>query len=122
VSAIGGACGARSAAAAAPTPPRAWAAVRDLTGGFKCFRARSWSVDLDAIGSRGYAFQVELTYRAIQHGFEVVEVPIVFRDRRVGASKMTARSSSRRSGGSLFYAFASGRRLTPLASLYFLKY
>jgi dolichol-phosphate mannosyltransferase len=63
--------------------------VRDLTGGFKCFRREVLeAVDLDAISSRGYAFQVELTYRAIQLGFKVVEVPIVFRDRRVGASKM----------------------------------
>jgi dolichol-phosphate mannosyltransferase len=63
--------------------------VRDLTGGFKCFRREVLeTIDLDAVRARGYAFQVELTYRAIQHGFEVVEVPIVFRDRRVGSSKM----------------------------------
>jgi dolichol-phosphate mannosyltransferase len=64
--------------------------VRDLTGGFKCFRREVLeAIDLDAVRSRGYAFQVELTYRAIQRGFRVVEVPIVFRDRRVGASKMS---------------------------------
>jgi dolichol-phosphate mannosyltransferase len=63
--------------------------VRDLTGGFKCFRREVLeAIDLDSVGSRGYAFQVELTYRAIRQGFEVVEVPIVFRDRRVGSSKM----------------------------------
>lgn len=63
--------------------------VRDLTGGFKCFRREVLeAIDLDAVRSRGYAFQVELTYRAIQRGFTVAEVPIVFRDRRVGASKM----------------------------------
>jgi dolichol-phosphate mannosyltransferase len=63
--------------------------VRDLTGGFKCFRREVLeAIDLDAVRSRGYAFQVELTYRAIQHGFSVAEVPIVFRDRRVGESKM----------------------------------
>ena len=63
--------------------------VRDLTGGFKCFRREVLeAIDLDAVRARGYAFQVELTYRAIRHGFEVVEVPIVFRDRRVGSSKM----------------------------------
>jgi dolichol-phosphate mannosyltransferase len=63
--------------------------VRDLTGGFKCFRREVLeALDLDAVRSRGYAFQVELTYRAIQLGFEVAEVPIVFRDRRVGDSKM----------------------------------
>jgi dolichol-phosphate mannosyltransferase len=63
--------------------------VRDLTGGFKCFRREVLeAIDLDSIGSRGYAFQVEMTYRAIQRGFRVVEVPIVFRDRRAGRSKM----------------------------------
>jgi dolichol-phosphate mannosyltransferase len=63
--------------------------VRDLTGGFKCFRRRVLeAIDLDSIQSRGYAFQVEMTYRAIRAGFEVVEVPIVFRDRRAGVSKM----------------------------------
>jgi dolichol-phosphate mannosyltransferase len=64
--------------------------VRDLTGGFKCFRREVLeAVDLDTVESRGYAFQVELTYRAIRRGFRVAEVPIVFRDRRVGSSKMT---------------------------------
>jgi dolichol-phosphate mannosyltransferase len=63
--------------------------VRDLTGGFKCFRREVLeTIDLDAIGSRGYAFQVETTYRAIQLGFDVVEVPIVFHERREGSSKM----------------------------------
>jgi dolichol-phosphate mannosyltransferase len=63
--------------------------VRDLTGGFKCFRREVLeAIDLDAITTRGYAFQVELTYRAIRRGFKVVEVPIVFRERRVGKSKM----------------------------------
>jgi dolichol-phosphate mannosyltransferase len=64
--------------------------VRDLTGGFKCFhREVLEAIDLDAVRSRGYAFQVEMTYRAIQLGFEVVEVPIVFRDRQAGSSKMS---------------------------------
>jgi dolichol-phosphate mannosyltransferase len=64
--------------------------VRDLTGGFKCFRREVLeAIDLDSVGSRGYAFQVEMTYRAIQLGFRVVEVPIVFRDRRDGTSKMS---------------------------------
>jgi len=63
--------------------------VRDLTGGFKCFRREVLeAIDLDAISTRGYAFQVEITYRALQLGFKVVEVPIVFRERRVGTSKM----------------------------------
>jgi len=63
--------------------------VADLTGGFKCFRSEVLeAIDLDTIEARGYAFQVEMTYRAIQAGFKVVEVPIVFRDRRAGESKM----------------------------------
>ena len=65
-------------------------AVQDLTGGFKCFRREVLeAIDLGTIQSRGYAFQVETTYRAIRAGFRVVEVPITFRDRRVGASKMS---------------------------------
>ncbi len=64
--------------------------VRDLTGGFKVIRREVLeAIDLDAIDSLGYAFQVEVTYRAIKAGFRVVEVPIVFRDRREGSSKMT---------------------------------
>ncbi|MGZ6641478.1 MAG: polyprenol monophosphomannose synthase [Solirubrobacteraceae bacterium] len=64
--------------------------VRDLTGGFKCFRADVLrAIDLPSVRSRGYAFQVELTYRAIVCGFRVVEVPIVFRDRALGDSKMS---------------------------------
>jgi dolichol-phosphate mannosyltransferase len=63
--------------------------VHDLTGGFKCFRRRALeAIDLDAIAARGYAFQVEMTYRAIEAGMRVVEVPIVFRDREAGQSKM----------------------------------
>jgi dolichol-phosphate mannosyltransferase len=63
--------------------------VKDLTAGFKCFRREVLEkIDLDAIESRGYAFQVEITYRTIQQGFDVVEVPIVFRDRQVGSSKI----------------------------------
>ncbi len=64
--------------------------VKDLTGGFKCFRREVLeAIDLDTVQSRGYAFQVELTYRTLRRGFDVVEVPIVFRDRRVGSSKMS---------------------------------
>jgi dolichol-phosphate mannosyltransferase len=66
-------------------------AVRDLTGGFKCFRREVLeSIDLDAVAPRGYAFQIETTFRALRRGFRVVELPIVFVDRRVGESKMTA--------------------------------
>lgn len=64
--------------------------IRDLTGGFKVIRRGVLeTIDLDAISSLGYAFQVEVTYRAIKAGFRVVEVPIVFRDRREGNSKMS---------------------------------
>lgn len=64
--------------------------VRDLTGGFKCFRRVVLeTIHLDTIEARGYAFQVETTYRAIKSGFRVVEVPIVFKDRRDGTSKMS---------------------------------
>jgi dolichol-phosphate mannosyltransferase len=64
--------------------------VRDLTGGFKCFRRRVLeTIDLDAVAARGYAFQIETTYRALRAGFTVVEVPITFVDREVGGSKMS---------------------------------
>ena len=64
--------------------------VRDLTGGFKCYRREVLErIDLGAISSLGYAFQIETTYRAIRAGFRVVEVPITFADREVGGSKMT---------------------------------
>jgi dolichol-phosphate mannosyltransferase len=64
--------------------------VRDLTGGFKCFRREVLeAIDLRLIRSQGYAFQVELTYRALQMGFRVVEIPILFTERRAGHSKMS---------------------------------
>ncbi len=64
--------------------------VRDLTGGFKCFRRVVLeTIDLDTIHSRGYAFQIETTYRALRHGFRVREVPIRFVDREIGGSKMS---------------------------------
>jgi dolichol-phosphate mannosyltransferase len=64
--------------------------VRDLTGGFKCYRrAVLEGIDLDAVSSAGYAFQIETTYRAIRAGFSVVEVPITFADREQGGSKMS---------------------------------
>jgi dolichol-phosphate mannosyltransferase len=64
--------------------------VRDLTGGFKCYRRRVLeTIDLDAIDSKGYAFQIETTYRTLRKGFRVVEVPINFVDRTAGHSKMS---------------------------------
>jgi dolichol-phosphate mannosyltransferase len=66
--------------------------VHDLTGGFKCFNRRVLeAIDLNAVHADGYGFQIELTYRAIEAGFTVEEVPIRFRERREGHSKMTAR-------------------------------
>ena len=66
--------------------------VRDLTGGFKCYRrAVLETIDLDAIPSKGYVFQIETTYRALRAGFRVVEVPIAFVDREQGGSKMSRR-------------------------------
>jgi dolichol-phosphate mannosyltransferase len=63
--------------------------IRDLTGGFKCFRREVLeAIQLDTIEARGYAFQVETTYRAIKAGFQVAEIPIVFKDRADGTSKM----------------------------------
>jgi dolichol-phosphate mannosyltransferase len=65
---------------------------KDLTGGFKCFRRKVLeTIDLDAVQSKGYAFQIELTYRTHLAGFRVAEVPIIFPDRRVGQSKMSGR-------------------------------
>jgi len=64
--------------------------VRDLTSGYKAFKREVLeALDLDAVGSEGYSFQVELTYRALRQGFRVAEVPIVFVDRRAGQSKMS---------------------------------
>jgi dolichol-phosphate mannosyltransferase len=66
--------------------------VRDLTGGFKCFRASALrAIDYATVRSQGYAFQVELTYRTLRQGLRVVELPIVFRERREGESKMSGR-------------------------------
>jgi dolichol-phosphate mannosyltransferase len=66
--------------------------VRDLTGGFKCFRREVLeAIDLQTVRSHGYCFQVELTQRALLRGFDVREVPITFRDRRRGHSKMSPR-------------------------------
>jgi dolichol-phosphate mannosyltransferase len=64
--------------------------LRDLTGGFKCYRRQVLeTIDLGAIDSKGYAFQIETTYRTVRKGFRVVEVPITFVDREEGGSKMS---------------------------------
>ena len=64
--------------------------MRDVTGGFKCFRRHLLeALDLDSVSAQGYGFQIEMTFRTIKQGFRVEEVPIVFVDRRVGQSKMS---------------------------------
>ena len=64
--------------------------VRDLTGGFKCFRREALeAIDLDALSAHGYAFQIETTYRVLRAGLRVKEIPIRFVERRAGSSKMT---------------------------------
>jgi dolichol-phosphate mannosyltransferase len=64
--------------------------VHDLTGGFKCWRGEALAaLPLDRIRTKGYAFQIETTFRALEAGFRIVEVPIVFAERRSGGSKMT---------------------------------
>lgn len=66
--------------------------VMDPTGGFKCFRRRVLeSMQLDKIRSNGYAFQVEMTYKAWMLGFRVTEIPITFADRYAGTSKMSGK-------------------------------
>ncbi len=66
--------------------------IKDLTGGFKCFNRRVLeAIDLDSVQSTGYAFQIEMTYRALKRGFTVVETPIIFVEREQGASKMSRR-------------------------------
>jgi dolichol-phosphate mannosyltransferase len=88
--------------------------VRDLTGGFKCFRREVLeAIDLPTVASTGYAFQIELTFRAIRRGFRVVEVPITFADRRIGQSKMSGGivlEAVRNVWGMRFSAFARAAR------------
>jgi dolichol-phosphate mannosyltransferase len=88
--------------------------VRDLTGGFKCFRREVLlAIDLPSVASTGYAFQIELTFRALRRGFRVTEVPIVFAERRAGRSKMSRRivlEAMRRVWQMRFSAFARAAR------------
>lgn len=66
--------------------------VHDLTGGYKCIRREVLeAIDLDTVRADGYVFQIEVTYRALVAGFTVVEVPIIFEDRKAGTSKMSPR-------------------------------
>ncbi|MBL8633533.1 MAG: polyprenol monophosphomannose synthase [Myxococcales bacterium] len=83
--------------------------VRDLTSGFKCFRREVLAaIDLDAVRSNGYSFQIEMTYRAIRKGFSVAEVPIIFIDRRAGQSKMSSKIFAEAMGMVWRLRFASG--------------
>ena len=66
--------------------------VRDLTGGFKCWNRRALQdLDLEGVDTHGYGFQIEMSYRATKAGFTIAEVPILFRERREGQSKMDTR-------------------------------
>lgn len=86
--------------------------MNDLTSGFKCFRAHVLdSLDLDAIHSNGYAFQVELNNLCFEQGFRVVEVPILFVDRRVGHSKMSKAIVFEAMGVCLKLRLSRGRRI-----------
>lgn len=65
--------------------------IKDLTGGFKCFNARVLkSIGIDSLIAKGYAFQIETTFKAYLHQFKILELPIIFEDRRVGQSKMSS--------------------------------
>ena len=86
--------------------------VRDLTGGFKCIHRRVLeTIDLDSVSAEGYVFQIEVTYRALRAGFTVREVPIVFRDRTAGHSKMSARIAAE-----ALWLVPRLRRATPTAT------
>jgi dolichol-phosphate mannosyltransferase len=66
--------------------------VRDATGGYKCFKRKVLeSIDLDAIHSNGYAFQIEMNFKTWRKGYRIHEIPIIFVDRRIGVSKMSKR-------------------------------
>ena len=69
-----------------------WIPVKDTTAGFKCYRKKVLqTIDLDAVKFMGYAFQIEMKYRALKKGFKIVEVPIMFTDRVLGVSKMSTK-------------------------------
>lgn len=69
-----------------------WIPVKDTTAGFKCYKRKVLeTIELDQIKFMGYAFQIEMKYRAIKKGFKIVEVPIMFTDRVLGVSKMSTK-------------------------------
>jgi len=85
--------------------------IQDCTGGFRCYRCEVLrNVDLDTIQSEGYAFQIELVYRVMKHGFRIVEIPIVFIDRRLGQSKMSFRIVTEAFTYVLQARFGTGKR------------
>jgi dolichol-phosphate mannosyltransferase len=85
--------------------------IHDLTGGFKCIHRRVLEgIQLETIRAEGYVFQIEVTYRALLAGFRVTEIPIVFRDRSVGSSKMSARIAAEAIWAVPFLRRRGGRR------------
>ncbi|HJV34085.1 polyprenol monophosphomannose synthase [Geomonas sp.] len=92
--------------------------IKDCTSGFKCFRAQTLkAIDLSRVRSDGYSFQIEMNYRAVERGFKVAEVPIIFIDRHAGTSKMSKKIVReavlmvwKLKVGSLFRALSGGRR------------
>jgi len=85
--------------------------IHDLTGGFKCIHRRVLeTIQLETIRAEGYVFQIEVTYRALRAGFRVKEIPIVFKDRSVGSSKMSARIAAEAMWAVPFLRRRSGRR------------
>ena len=85
--------------------------IHDLTGGFKCIRRRVLEgIQLETIRAEGYVFQIEVTYRALLAGFRVTEIPIVFRDRSVGSSKMSAQIAAEAIWAVPFLRRRGGRR------------
>jgi len=85
--------------------------IHDLTGGFKCIHRRVLeTIQLETIRAEGYVFQIEVTYRALRAGFRVKEIPIVFKDRSLGSSKMSARIAAEAMWAVPFLRRRSGRR------------
>jgi dolichol-phosphate mannosyltransferase len=69
-----------------------WIPIKDTTAGFKCYRRKVLeTIELDRVRFMGYAFQIEMKYRALKKGFKIVEVPIMFTDRILGVSKMSTK-------------------------------
>ena len=86
--------------------------IHDLTTGYKAFHRRVLeAIQLETVHSNGYSFQIEMTYRALRRGFRVVEVPIAFRDRTIGRSKMCVTSRASRSSIGILLPFGHPRSI-----------